>query len=156
MSFYPGHDSTLPSTTILDNYAHTCFDIAREAGQLHGYDGNDSDLETVDDWFDKPSNDAPQNPPKMSNMMALEVCSLLFQRHYTQEYLRYHHGTGLLDQLQASLVRHRLAMMPHHPCLAPLHPTLPRGTRPTINGYQILTLSSFQGPTKSCSLLSRH
>ena len=155
-SFYPGCDSTLPSATVLDNHAHTRFDIAREAGQLCGYDGNDSDLETVDDWFDEPSNDAPQNPPKMSNAMALKVCSLLFWRHYTQEYFRYHHGMGLLDQSQASLVRHRLAMMPCHPCLAPLHLTLPQGTRLTINGHRILMSSSFQGPTKSCSLLSRH
>ena len=125
LSFYPGRNSTLPSATVLDNRAHTCFDIAREAGQLRGYDGNDSDLETVDDWFDELSNDAPQNPPKMSNAMALKVCSLLFRQHYTQECFRYHHGMGLLDQLQASLVRHRLAMTPRHLCLAPLHPTLP-------------------------------
>ena len=155
LSFYPGHDSTLPSATVLDNRAHTRFDVAREAGQIRGYDGNDSDLETVADWFDEPSNDAPQNPPKMSNAMALEVCSLPFRRHYTQEYFRYHHGTDLPGQLRASLVRHRLAMMPRHPCRAPRHPTLPRATRPTINGHRILTSSSFQGPTKSCSPLSR-
>ena len=125
LSFYPGCNSTLPSTTVLDNRAHTRFDIAREAGQICGYDGNDSDLETVADWFNEPSNDVPQNPPKMSNTMALKVCSLLFQQHYTQEHLRYHHSTGLLDQLQASLVQHRLAMTPRHPCLAPLHPMLP-------------------------------
>ena len=59
LSFYPGYDSILPSATVLDNHAHTYFDIAREAGQLCGYDGNNSDLETVADWFDKLSNDAP-------------------------------------------------------------------------------------------------
>jgi len=57
----------------LDSHAHNRFDIA---GQLGGLDGNDSDIETKAEWFDKPSNDGPKNTSRMSDTMAAEVCPL--------------------------------------------------------------------------------
>jgi len=54
--------------TYLNNRTHNRFDVAG------GHDGNDSDIETEGEWFDKPSNDAPS---KMSDAMALEVSSTL-------------------------------------------------------------------------------
>ena len=77
-SFYPGHNGP-PSANFLNDCAHSRFGVARDAGQVRGYDDNDSDIETKAEWFDKPSNDAPKNPSKMSNAMALEVCYILFQ-----------------------------------------------------------------------------
>ena len=70
-SFYPGCD--IPSATYLDSRAHNRFDIA---GQLGGPYGNDSDIETKAEWFNKPSKDGPKNTSRMSDAMAAEVCRL--------------------------------------------------------------------------------
>ena len=72
-SFHPDRDG-LPSATYRNNHAHSRFGIAKEADRVHGHDGNDSDIETEDGWFDEPSTDALKNPSKISDAMAAEVC----------------------------------------------------------------------------------
>jgi hypothetical protein len=61
--------------TFLNARAHSCFGIAKEAGKGFEQDGNDSDIETEDDWFDDPYTDTPKNTSKMSNTVAIEVSS---------------------------------------------------------------------------------
>ena len=71
-SFHPDRDG-LTSTTYLNDRAQNRFDITKEARQVHGHDGNGSDIETEDGWFDEPCTDALKNTSKMSNATAIEV-----------------------------------------------------------------------------------
>jgi len=73
LSFYPGRNNpSLPSATYVNNRTHIHFDGAKEAGQVGGHDDNDSDIETLDEWFNESLDDAMKTPAQIS-----EVCSII-------------------------------------------------------------------------------
>lgn len=60
---------------FLNARAHSRSGVAKEAGSVLGNDGNDSDIETEDEWFDNPNADTPKDTSKTSNTAAIEVSS---------------------------------------------------------------------------------
>ena len=73
-SFHPDRDG-FQTAMSLNARAHSRFGIAKEAGKGFEQDGNDSDIETEDDWFDDPYTDTPKNTSNLSNAVAIEVSS---------------------------------------------------------------------------------
>jgi hypothetical protein len=72
-SFHPDRDG-LPSATHLHARADSRFGIAKEPGKCLVQDGNDTDVESEDEWFDDPFTDAPK-ASKTLNAEAIEVSS---------------------------------------------------------------------------------
>jgi hypothetical protein len=93
-SFYPGCDG--PAAT---SCAQIHVDIARENDPFVVSYGNDSEVETEDEWFDDTHIEdvAPKNVSKMSEAVAAEVCC--FITHYIYRlitfYYRDQHGIAL-------------------------------------------------------------